>query len=157
MKHKPKAQVFLRTPYNYDMHEASRLSGLSCSDPTRTQQNFKEECDINTIVRNFGVTGEMPLTTATPLQGDFADAATDYQSALNLILQADQSFMELPSDVRKRFNNDPGAFVEFASDPANRDEVEKMGLGRPKPAAPAPLAVRVIPDNPPENQPAKTP
>jgi hypothetical protein len=39
--------------------------------------------------------------------------------------------MALPADIRFRFLNDPGRFVDFCSDPANRDEMSKMGLLRP--------------------------
>src|SRR5262249_43129650 len=83
--HEMKTGPFLRNAFNYDTDEASWRGGLEC-DPLedRTQQQFKEECDINTIVRNFGVTGEMPQTTAAPMQGDFTEV-TDYQSAMQLI------------------------------------------------------------------------
>ena len=47
---------------------------------------------------------------------------------MNLIVQADQAFMELPADVRLRFNNDAGSFVDFASDPDNLDEMRELGL-----------------------------
>ncbi|WP_445772243.1 hypothetical protein, partial [Rheinheimera sp.] len=48
--------MFIRTPYNYDTNLASEESALYCSDVSRTQQNAKEECDINTIVKRFNVT-----------------------------------------------------------------------------------------------------
>lgn len=144
---------FLRTRFNYDRNLASDESGLACTDPTRAQQQFAEECDINTIVRRFGVTGELPQTTRIPLNGDFAEVF-DYQSALHKLMQAEEAFMELSSDVRKRFDNDPGKLVEFVSDPANADEVKRLGLGRPETPPPAPIEVRVIPD---PSEPPKTP
>ena len=37
-------------------------------------------------------------------------------------------FLDLPAKVRDRFKNDPGQFLEFATDPSNVDELVKMGL-----------------------------
>lgn len=133
-----KSSVFLRTPYNYDVNEASDASALVCEDPSLAQQHAKDECDINTIVRRFGLTGELPSNVRTPQYGDFSDA-TDYHTALNAVRAADAAFMQLPADVRTRFNNDPGALVDFVSDDNNRAEAEKLGLVLPLAASnPAP-------------------
>ncbi|WNK13397.1 MAG: internal scaffolding protein [Microvirus sp.] len=119
--------VFLRTPYNYDRNKASDDSGLACRGPGRTQQSFKEECDINTIVRRFGITGQLPTGVRMPSYGDFTGVG-DFQEAMNAIVSAQESFAAMPASVRKRFGNDPAAFVDFCSDEANRAEAEKLGL-----------------------------
>lgn len=124
--------VFLRTPYNYDTMEASNASALLCEDPSLAQQHARDECDINTIVKRFGLTGELPSNVRTPTYGDFADA-TDYHTAMNAVIAANEAFMQLPADVRTRFNNDAGAFVDFVSDDSNRAEAEKLGLVLPTP------------------------
>lgn len=135
----------LRTRYNYDMNAASRKSALFCPEPTRAQQNFKEECDINTIVERFGLTGELPTGVTMPFQGDF-EHSMDYQDSLDKLRQAQAAFMQFPADVRGRFQNDAGQFVAFVSDEANKDEVKKWGLLRAERPLPAPIEVRVIPD-----------
>jgi phage internal scaffolding protein len=119
--------VFLRTPYNYDTMEASNASALSCEDPSLAQQHARDESDINTIVKRFGLTGQLPDNVRTPTYGDFEDA-TDYHTALNAVRAADAAFMQLPADIRTRFNNDAGAFVDFVADDSNRAEAEKLGL-----------------------------
>ena len=124
---------FLRTPYNYDTMEASDASALECLDPSLAQQHAKDETDINTIVRRFGLTGELPAGVRAPQYGDFT-SATDYHTAMNAVIAANESFMQLPADVRTRFNNDAGAFVDFCSDENNRAEAEKLGLVLPKAA-----------------------
>jgi phage internal scaffolding protein len=134
-----KSAVFLRTPYNYDVMEASNASALLCEDPSLAQQHARDECDINTIVRRFGLTGELPNGVSAPQYGDFTEA-TDYHTALNAVRAADAAFMQLPADVRIRFNNDPGALVDFVSDDQNRAEAEKLGLVLPTAASnPAPV------------------
>jgi len=142
---KTTSHIFVRTPFNYDRNKASKASGLSCLDPSRTDQSFREECDINTIVRNFGVTGQLPDDVRTPLEGDFTEVV-DYQTAVNLVLESNRAFAQMPSDVRERFNNDPGKFVAFASDPANLDECRKMGLANPLKQPPTPISVRIHTD-----------
>lgn len=119
--------MFLRAPYNYDTNAASDESSLSCEDVSLTQQNQKEESDINTIVRRFGLTGELPSDVRMPQYGDFT-GITDYRSALHAVKDADDAFMTMPAEVRNRFNNDPEKFVEFCLDPANLDEAKKLGL-----------------------------
>jgi len=151
--------VFIRTEFNYDMNKAGDESGLKCLDASRTQQSFKEECDINTIVRRFGVTGEVPASIKTPLQGDFADAM-NFQESMDQIVAAREAFQAMPSGVRKRFHHDPGEFVEFVSDASNRAEAEKLGLIVPPPPPtpePAPQRVIVVPGPIPDNvMPSKT-
>lgn len=145
-------KVFVRTPFNYDRDAASDDSGLMCVDESRTKQSFKEECDINTIVRRFGVTGQVPNSIETPLQGDFSDAL-DFRQSMDLIVAAREAFQELPAQVRKRFHHDPAEFNEFVSDESNRAEAEKLGIvvPPPKPAPPAPpMDVRIVPDPTPD-------
>lgn len=124
-------KVFLRTPYNYDTTEASDASALSCPEPSLAQQHMKDECDINTILRKFSITGQLPENVRMPQYGDFVDAM-DYQSSLNAIKAAQESFMQLPADIRSRFDNDAGAFVDFCSNAENYDEAAKLGLVLPK-------------------------
>jgi len=123
---------FLRTPYNYDVDKVSDETGLSCPEPTLAQQNFKDECDINVIVRNFGLTGELPGQPLSPQYGDFT-GVLDYHSAVNAVLAAQDDFMELPAQLRSRFNNDPAELIDFLANEQNREEAIKLGLVAAKP------------------------
>lgn len=119
--------TFIRTPYNYDRNAASVASGLRCDDLTRAQQQFKDECDIMTIVRRFHLTGQMPVNPQTPSYGDFGEVF-DFQTAMNSIITAEKNFMSLTATVRKRFNNDPQELLLFMENPANRQEAIDLGL-----------------------------
>lgn len=129
--------VFVRDPFNYDRDAASLASGIS-TGPGMAQQQFRDECDINTIVRRFGLTGEMPVSARMPSYGDFT-GISDYREALHAVRDAEASFMELPAPVRERFRNDPALFVDFCLDPSNLEEARKLGLAKPAPAASAPV------------------
>jgi phage internal scaffolding protein len=118
---------FLRTPYNYDRNAASDESGLCCEDESLAIQSAAEEADINTIVRRFGLTGQLPAQVAMPRSGDFTNVP-DFHSAMNLICQAQEEFMRVPGEIRARFNNDPQQFMEFLEDDRNVDEAVKLGL-----------------------------
>lgn len=120
-------KVILRSMFNYDTDVASVETGLDCQDPSLAQQQFKDECDINVILERFNVTGQLPVSPLQPQFGDFS-GITDYQTALNAVLDAQESFDSLPARIRERFANDPAAFVDFCLDEANRDEMQALGL-----------------------------
>jgi phage internal scaffolding protein len=122
-----KKSPFLRTPYNYDTNAASNGSGLHCEDATLTQQHFKDECDINNILRQFNITGQLPENKLSPRYGDFT-GISDYHTALNQVIAAEDEFMRLPADLRARFANDPAQLIEFLNNSENKDEAIKLGL-----------------------------
>jgi len=117
----------VKNPITYDRDKNSDLAKLVFTRSSRTKQSFRDECDINNILRQFNVTGELPIGSVQPQYGDFS-GITDYQSALNAVMAAQDSFLQLPAKVRAKFDNDPALFVEFASDEANRDEMKALGL-----------------------------
>lgn len=127
--------VFIRAMWNYDRDEASLAAGLDClADPDDlpvTQQQYKDECDINEIVRRFGLTGGMPQDPRPPMVGDFT-GITDFKSAMDAVILANERFMEFPAEIRERFRNDPQHLLEFVADEKNRDEALSIGL-IPKP------------------------
>lgn len=126
--------VFLRAAHNYDVDAVSRQVGIVFDpDEGMTQQQFKDECDINTIVERFGLTGELPENIRMPVSGDFTQV-TDFQSAMNMVRQAEEAFNELPGAVRYRFANNPARLIEFLEDGDNRAEAIKLGLVPPPPA-----------------------
>lgn len=133
--------VFIRTPFNYDRHAVSLETAIDCSeDVDHAQQQFKEECDINTIIERFGLAYQMPAGTRMPQYGDFTGIES-YHDACNAIATAGESFDLLPASVRTRFQNDPGQFVDFMLNEKNRDEAIALGL-IPKPS---PVVSDVIP------------
>ena len=122
---------FVRSPYNYDVDEVSVSTGLRCDDLSLAKQSFAEECDINTIVRRFNLTGQLPENVGAPTYADFEEVF-DFHTAMNAVAKAHESFDEMPADVRARFHNNPAEFVDFCSDDSNRPEAEKLGLVFPK-------------------------
>lgn len=132
----------------YDDHDSfSEAFGLECEDPSLADQSQAEAADINVIVRNFGVTGELPTNTRMPLALDFVEAV-DFQSAMNAIVEAERSFAAMPAMVRERFGNDPHRFIQFCDDPANMDEAKRLGLVRPPEPDPVIPTVKIHSETP---------
>lgn len=138
-------QKFLRSAYNYDVDAASAEVGLTCDDPSLAIQSAEEESNINTIVRRFGLTGELPSDVKMPQTGDFTNIP-DFHTAMNMVRKTQEEFLRVPADVRARFGNDPQAFMNFVEDDNNREEARRMGLLKPVQAAAEPLSVRVVPE-----------
>lgn len=97
----------------YDEKALSDATAKFTGTSTPVQQHLKDEVDVNTIVRRFGITHEMPSGREGGVYGDFS-GITDYEGAVAAVEKARSGFMALPADVRERFGNDPGRLVEFA-------------------------------------------
>lgn len=103
-------------------------SVIDCTDdPGRTQQHFKNECDVNRIVSRFAETGLPPTFAKGEGQYGFASAQT-FTEAMHIVAAATSEFEGLPSNVRAHFNNDPTAFLDAADDPERRSEFVRLGL-----------------------------
>ena len=124
------SQQQLRLPYVYDQKAVSNENGLICPEETRTHQEFKEETDINTIIDRFGIGNEFTPPDGWITSIDLIDAPTDYQTVMNQLNEAKAQFMSIPAKIRGQFENDPGKFMAFASDPANVDEMVRLGLAK---------------------------
>lgn len=113
---------------------------------SRTKQAFKDETDINNILRKHekGLLVDH-LNEHQGNYGDFLDAP-DYHTALNRIHEADTAFMTIPAEIRAKFENDPALFLDFVQNPDNLDEMREMGLA--KRAIDQPDAIIVQPDTP---------
>lgn len=96
----------------YDAKEVSEGTSTHTGSETMVQQHLKHEVDVNTIVKRFAQTGEMPFSAREGVYGDFT-GITDYESARARVEQADSSFMLLPAEVRERFQNSPAELLKY--------------------------------------------
>lgn len=97
---------------------------------TKVQQHHKDAHDINQIMKKYqkvGVSYNALPPSQKGVYGDFTAVKT-YQQAMQSLVDAQNSFMTLPSSVRKRFGNDPNELFEFLNDKKNREEAIKLGL-----------------------------
>lgn len=100
---------------------------LICTDPSLTEQSHKDECDVNFILRKYQQTGV--IEHQNQYEGFYGDiTGHDFQSAMELIANAQSMFNDLPSSVRSHFYNDPARFLDFCQEPGNIEQLRKWGL-----------------------------
>lgn len=115
--------------------------------PTMTRQEYRDECDVNVLMRKYEATGVVPpVNGATPQYLDVSDVP-DLARALDIVDRATSAFMALPASVRREFDNDPVKFVAFAESPDNLDKMREWGLAPKAEEPPAPQRVEIV--NPP--------
>jgi hypothetical protein len=116
------------------------------TEPTRTKQSLAEDLDVNKIIKKYADTGiRLDAANFEGIYGDFD--GMDYREALEKLDQAENLFMQVPSRIRAEFDNNPGAFIEFATDPNNIQQMRQWGLAKPAepdPEPPEPIPVTVI-------------
>lgn len=104
-----------------------------------TRQSFKDECDVNRILRRAqlqGVVSPGDLHGGTAMYADVSEVG-DYQEALAVVAKAEEAFAALPARVRERFKNDPAQLLAFLADPKNVEEAIELGLAKRREGAEA--------------------
>jgi hypothetical protein len=96
-------------------------------DDGRTKQSFKDSTDINKMLNKAQQTGSLAHLNKYPekVYGEF-DGEFDLLTAQKRIERANEIFGDLPSEVRKEFNNNALDFVRFAGNPANNDKLRDL-------------------------------
>ena len=129
MNKKSKMEKTITFRSAYDPHKKYVFKTVGDS---LTQQHFKEECDVINIIKKHDRNGIIEhVQRGQARYGDFSEVH-DYREALDLVRDAQDEFMTIPSDIRKKFDNDPGKFYEFVSNPDNKEELIEMGFIDPK-------------------------
>lgn len=98
-------------------------------EPTKTQQQYKEQVDVNNIMKKYKKTGSIThLRNAA--NGVYMDLTQipSYEEALMQIEKAQRAFEEIPSHIRLKFNNDPSQLISYLKDPSNLQEAITYGL-----------------------------
>lgn len=116
----------------YDAKLVSDVLSIDTGTESLVQQQFGPEVDVNTIMRRYGITQSEPLGTASGVYGDFT-GISDYESALERVEGARRKFMELPAEVRERFDNDPGVLIRRAGE-MQPEAFEGLFVGSVEPA-----------------------
>ena len=149
-----------RTPYDedYDPEEYSTHN----DEPSLTKQAMQDDCDINNIVARYERDGVLTHVTNMEAEYGFCDGMT-FTEAMITVTKAQSMFMELPSELRERFENDPAKFLDYVDniDAQNAQEAFELGLVSEadleayaaQAASEAPQAPDPGGDPPPENSP----
>lgn len=100
-------------------------------DKSLTKQSEFEQADINSIIkRHLNPTILADLNKLEQVYGEIT--SNDLLEAHQKLTDAHEAFMEIPSDIRRHFNQDAGQFIDFATNPDNIDQMREWGLAKPK-------------------------
>lgn len=118
--------------HQYDAERDAAI-GDACAtinnEPSLTQQHFAENADINILVKRLGLEdAPLPVEAFDPsYYGDFTQVP-DLRTALDLVRDAENRFMELPARLRSKFDNSSAKLWSWIQDPDNGPEAVRLGL-----------------------------
>lgn len=133
----PQAGPFWKTPWNHDRDAESNSVALTCLDPSKTQQQFLKDADINVILAKFKETGELPQISGAIYQ-DIQDFV-DLQDTIVTRSQVDLAWNKLSAEVRNTLK-DPETFARYYEHCVTTGDLEplyELGL-EPRPEPPKP-------------------
>jgi len=113
---------------SFSQKERRRSSICFKDSQSLTEQSHKESCDIHTIMRKARTTGIIEHVAKHKGQYGVMPTGNEYHQNMNIIAMADTLFESVPSDIRKKFDNDPAKYLDYMQDNNNFDEIEEMGL-----------------------------
>lgn len=99
---------------------------LGTKQPTykdgRTKQSFRDETDINQIMKRAQKTGT--ISHLAKHEGRYADFSNfDFFGNTLMLSKGREIFDELPVELRSEFNQSPEDFFKYVNDPANKDRL----------------------------------
>jgi len=124
------AKIQVLNPFTIDADEHSLANGFQAPDGelSLTKQDDLVTSDINYIVKQFGITHELPYGNSVPEYADYSGLPSDYHAARQFLDAADGMFMEYPAEIRARFDNDAGKMLQFVQLEENREEAIRLGF-----------------------------
>ena len=111
------------------------------NDPSLAKQEFRDECVINEIMKKYQAHGVNPYVVEDPRFFVDVSDPVDYQEALNIVARSQTAFESIPAKLRDQLGNDPARFLQWVKDPANAEEMYKLGLAIRQPE---PIEDRII-------------
>lgn len=118
-----KKVIPFRTHYSPQVRVTFETEGESL-----TEQQFAEESQILNKIRKYDSQGFFDTINRNPAQYNDFTQVRDLADAIDQIEEARDAFQTIPSDIRKKFNNSPSEFFDFASKESNFNELVKLGL-----------------------------
>ena len=125
---------------------AKRPFAQDFSGESKTQQHFKDSCDVNNIVAHYQQTGVDPYADRRASQQfGFATSET-YESAMRNVAEVNSAFAALPSEERALHLHDPARWLSAQASPEVEDP-ENSPPEPPQEPTPDPVPVPAPPSN----------
>ena len=99
-------------------------------EPSLTEQSKANDANINHIIKRHMKTGTLAdLNKLEAVYGEITQQSLI--DAHNQVQAAHEAFEQIPSHVRKQFDNDPGKFIDYATREENLEQMRLWGLAKP--------------------------
>jgi len=100
----------------------------------KAQQQFKDQSDINRIMKRYETTGHLPSVAnalGVPRYMDVTNEPLDFHDFMNLTIatrqRLDMAYLALPEAVRAAYET-PAALLAALEDPHERSRLEAVGV-----------------------------
>lgn len=111
--------------------EVSELSALDASEPKLTRQEFRDESDLNILLKKFGAGGLL----AHDVQYGQLDYDTDLATAIDSMDRLILTFRKLPQELQDKYRT-PGAMIAAHNTGELKDDLQAIEAAKtPTPAA----------------------
>lgn len=121
-----------------------------------TEQHHAKSHEIDFIIDQYTRTGVIQHNSQYEGRYGEMPSADAYEAMHNAVAEAQTFFEELPQEIRADFREGTPQFLEFISNPNNRDKIEAYGLdtshlpeveAQPAPTPATPGAAAAPPEN----------
>lgn len=102
--------------------------GFKSNQKSRTKQEFKQDCDINVLLKRFTQSGSVLPVARPPVYGDATIYPESFQDAMQIVAATNEAFDALPSDLRVAFQNDPRQYLSALQSEEGREFIRQHGL-----------------------------
>lgn len=90
--------------------KTKRISISFKNSKKMTRQEFKNECDINNILKSYQQ-GKMPKVNMNSPEYKDVSSHRSFKNSYDKVLNAQEKFYNLPSEIRKKYGNDIEQFL----------------------------------------------
>lgn len=87
--------------------------------------SFHDVTDMAYVLRQLQLGDTSVLTSKMPMYGDFTKMPNNMHEAMQLMIDGERKFYELPLEVRQKFDNN---FRKWMIDAGNEEWLSKMGI-----------------------------
>lgn len=121
----------------------NRPHAIKFKDLSLTEQAHANDVDINQIMAK-AKRGEHS-DYIREHEGHYMDATSvDFYEAQIVVAESKSLFEDLPSEIRNKFKNDPGKFLDFVQDPENLEEMYDLKLANRPPVGLDPEIIKPL-------------
>jgi hypothetical protein len=134
--------------HNYDENGniVRNSTPLDNFEESIVEQHHEPETNINNIIAKHGLVTSQDIDALKNMRFDDV-TNNDFQEMMNMMIRANESFSNIPSNVRAHFNNDAAAFLDFTLNPDNHQQLIDWGLAEQGSPAPKPMRVVMVDEN----------